>query len=189
MIPDTRISIVAAIGENRELGANNKLLWHIPEDLKHFHSITMGHPIIMGRKTHESIGRVLSDRTNIIITRDLSYKVQGAIVVHSLNEAFNESIKYHVSSIDYKKDKKKNILDTKYLIHNTNENEIFVIGGGQIFAEAMPIVQRLYLTIVHADFPDADIFFPDYSQFTKVMNKKDHKSSEFSYTFLTLDRD
>lgn len=180
------ISVVAAIGENRELGVNNKLLWHIPEDLKHFQDLTVGHPVIMGRKTHESIGRVLPGRINIIITRDPSYKVEGAIVANSLEEAIKKaSSKYKVSSIKYENE--KNILDTKYLIHNT-EDEIFIIGGGQIFVEAMPSVQRMYLTVVHASFPQADTFFPDYSMFTKVIEKEDRESGGFKYTFLVLEK-
>src|SRR5258706_11117444 len=91
MIPNTYISAIAAIGENRELGAKNKLLWNIPGELKRFKEITTGHPIIMGRKTYESIGRVLPNRTNIIITRDSSFAVQGAVVVHSLDKAIEKA--------------------------------------------------------------------------------------------------
>src|SRR5258706_8448727 len=91
MIPNTYISAIAAIGENRELGAKNKLLWNIPGELKRFKEITTGHPIIMGRKTFESIGRVLPNRTNIIITRDPSFVVEGAVVVNSLNEAIHNA--------------------------------------------------------------------------------------------------
>ena len=86
MIQNTRISAIAAIGENRELGGKNQLLWHIPGELKRFKEITMGHPIIMGRKTFESIGRVLPGRANIIITRDSSFTVEGAIVVPSVEK-------------------------------------------------------------------------------------------------------
>ncbi len=156
------ISIIAAIGENRELGKDNKLLWHIPEDLEHFRSITKNHPIIMGRKTFESIGRVLPNRTNIIITRDRGYIVKGAIVVHSLDEAIQ-------------------VAKTK------DQHEIFVIGGGQIFAEVLPLVDRLYLTIVHQSF-DADTFFPEYSQFTNIISTEDHESSGYKYTYITLEK-
>lgn len=162
-------SLIAAIGENRELGAKNQLLWHIPEDLKHFHDITVGHPIIMGRKTHESIGRILPGRTNIIITREVNYTVDGGVIVHSLEEAIDEA----------NQEEKNN---------DSDKNEIFVIGGGQIFAQALPLAHRLYLTIVHASFPNADTFFPEYSQFTKVIQKEDHKSQGFSYSFLTVEK-
>ena len=108
-----KISIIAAIGKNRELGAGNKLIWHISSDLKRLKELTTGHPIIMGRKTYESIGRLLPNRTNIIITRDANYKVEGAIVVHSLDKAF-ASAKESVGS-----------------------DEIFIFGGAQIFEQAI----------------------------------------------------
>lgn len=156
------ISIIAAIGQNRELGKDNKLLWNIPEDLAHFKRITAGHPIIMGRKTWDSLPfKPLPKRTNIIITRDLDYQAAGAIVVHSLQEA-----------------------RTKV---NQEKDETFIIGGGQIFKEALPIVDRLYLTIVHKSF-DADTFFPDYSQFTKVVSEEDGDSSDYEYSFITLEK-
>lgn len=182
------LSIIAAIGRNRELGKDNRLLWHIPEDFKRFKELTLGHPIIMGRKTFESIGRVLPNRTNIIITRDKNYKVEGAIVCGSLEEAIEkaeESIKYSVSSI---KNKNKT-LNTKYNILNTDEDEIFIIGGGQIFEQALPLADKLYLTII--DPPagggfDADTFFPDYSEFKKVIFKQKGQSQQYKYTFLDL---
>lgn len=157
------ISIVAAIGQNGELGKDNKLLWDIPEDLARFRDITKNHTIIMGRKTFESIGRILPNRTNIIITRDPSYQVEGGIVVHSLEEALTIS-------------QKKNSLD-----------EIFIIGGGQIFKDALSITDRLYLTIVHASF-DADTYFPEYPEFTKVISSEDHESSGYKYTYTTLEK-
>jgi len=178
------ISIVAAIGRNRELGKNNKLLWNIPEDLKRFKAITTGHPVIMGRKTFESIGRPLPNRLNIVITRDPNFKPDGVIICHSLAEALEASIKYKVSSI--KQEKKKSILNTKYKIHDT-ENEVFIIGGGQIFEQAMPIADRLYLTIVDASF-DADVFFPDYHAFNKVISEQKGESNNPPYTFLTLEK-
>lgn len=157
------ISIIAAIGKNRELGKDNALLWHIPGELPRFKRITTGHPIIMGRKTYDSIGRILPNRTNIIITRDVSRKIDGAVVVSSLNEAVNEAKKAEGS------------------------DEIFVIGGGQIFEQALPLTDKLYLTLVDQAF-DADTFFPDYSMFTKVIEKEDHESEEYRYSFLTLGR-
>lgn len=163
MIP--RISAVAAIGEQRELGRNNQLLWHIPGELARFKQITMGHPIIMGRKTFESIGRVLPGRANIIITRDSLYTVDGAIVVESVEKAIE-------------------VAKTQ----PGGDSEIFVIGGGQIFKETLPLTDRLYLTIVHKTYPDADVYYPEYPQFTKVITKEDMQGSEFAYTFLTLDR-
>jgi len=157
------ISAIAAIGENRELGGKNRLLWHIPGELKRFKEITTGHPIIMGRKTYESIGRVLPNRTNIIITQNPKLKIENAIVVRSLYEAIEKAKKAQ-----------------------GGKNEIFVIGGGQIFKESLPKIQRLYLTLVHKSFPEADVFFPEYEEFTKVVFQEENQSPEFSYTFLTL---
>lgn len=130
-----KTSIIVAMGRNREIGTKNKLLWKIPEELKRFKEITTGHPIIMGRKTHESIGRILPNRTNIIITRDSSYQVEGGVVVHSLEEAIEKAKEAQGSE------------------------EIFIIGGAQVFAEALPMADKLYVTLVDADFPDADSFF------------------------------
>lgn len=179
-----KISIIAAIGKNRELGKDNKLLWNIPEDLKHFREITKGHPIIMGRKTFESIGRVLPNRFNIIITRDQTFIVEGATVVHTLEEAIEASSKYYVESSKYKTEKGRHT--TSYKLPTT-ENEVFIIGGGQIFEQALPVVYRLYLTIIDGTF-DADVFFPDYSKFTKVIKKEDHESGEYRYSFVTLEK-
>jgi dihydrofolate reductase len=157
-----RISVIAAIGQNRELGKNNQLLFKIPEDFKRMKALTMGHPIIMGRKTFDSIGRILPGRTNIIISRDKNYKIEGAIVCLSLEEAIKKSIEYPV-------------------------NEIFIFGGGQIFEQAMPVIDRLYLTVVQGKF-EADTFFPEYKAFTKVIEKEERENGGYTYTFLTLER-
>lgn len=163
------LSIIAAIDEKKGLGKNNQLLFKVPEDFQRFKSLTIGHPIIMGRKTYESIGRVLPNRTNIIITRDKNYNVAGALVVGSLEEALVKNSKYQVVS-------------------SKGENEIFIIGGGQIFAQAVPFVDRLYLTIVKGDYA-ADTFFPEYEDlFKKVLKKEKGKSGEYEYTFLDLER-
>ncbi|MGH7245490.1 MAG: dihydrofolate reductase [Candidatus Levyibacteriota bacterium] len=157
------LSAIAAVGEHRELGKEQKLLWHIPGELPRFKKITTGHPIIMGRKTFESIGRILPNRINIIITRDQNYKVDGAVVCSSLQDAIEKAKQ------------------------SEGADEIFIIGGGQIFAESLPFVQRLYLTIVKGTF-DADVYFPDYSMFTKKIEKEDHDEDGFTYSFVTLER-
>lgn len=131
------ISIIAGIGKNNELGKENKLLWSLPEDLKHFKNITSGHPIIMGRKTFESISRPLPNRRNIIITNNKDFKVIGADVVSSLEEAI-----------------------TLATSENKNE-EVFIIGGGGVYAQALPLADKLYLTHVDTDFPGSDTFFPE----------------------------
>lgn len=165
------ISIIAAIGKNRELGKDNKLLWHIPEDLKHFKEITSGHPVIMGRKTFDSIGRVLPNRLNIVITRNpvfetLVYKkAKGQLIaVNSLEKAVGEAKRHG------------------------EKDEIFIIGGGQIFKQAIGIADKLYLTVIDKEF-DADSFFPDYSMFTKKVFEKEGESGEYKYKFLELERD
>lgn len=190
MIHNTKISIIAAIGRKRELGKSNKLLWDIPEDLKRFRQLTQGHAVIMGRKTFESIGRLLPNRYNIVITRDLGFKINALregkdfAVVNSLEEALKKSIKYYVLSSKYKNEENK-IHDTKHVIHDTDE--VFVIGGGQIYEQSISLADKLYLTIVDGSF-DADTFFPDYSQFKKVVFEKEGESGGYKYKFLEFER-
>lgn len=159
-----KISLIAAIAENRAIGKNNQMLWYIPEDLKYFKNITKGHPVIMGRKTFESIGQSLPGRTNIIITRDKNYKAKGCIVVNSLKKALKEA---KVSP---------------------GSKEIFIGGGGQVYNQTLPLADRLYLTIVKGRF-EADTFFPDYSEFKKVISKsKFQKSGKHTYIFSVLEK-
>lgn len=157
------VSIIAAIGaKNRELGKDNKLLWHIPEDLKRFKEITKGHPVIMGRKTFESIGKPLPNRTNIVISHKRR-RLTKLVVAESLKEAI---------------DKGKNALGAE---------EIFIIGGGQIYRQAIGIADKLYLTVVKGNF-EADTFFPDYSMFTKIVFEKAGEFENLKYKFLELER-
>ena len=160
-----KISMIAAIGKNRELGRGNKLIWQIPSDLARFRKITAGHPIIMGRKTYESIGRVLPNRTNIIITRDPNYKVEGAIVVNSIEEALKAGKAYYEST------------------------EVFIIGGAQIYALGMPHANKLYLTKINAEAPNADAFFPDYSEFKKVIRRESGKENGLRFEYIDLERE
>lgn len=154
------ISIIAAIGSNKELGKDNKLLWNIPHDIIHFKQLTLNHPVIMGRKTYESIGRPLPQRINIIITRDKYYQAAECVICYSLDEAIK-------------------------LAQKRDEDEIFIIGGGQIYEKAILIADKLYLTLVEGSF-DADTFFPDYSNFKKVVSKKENEYKQYKYTFLEL---
>ncbi len=158
------VSLIAAIDEERGLGKDNELLFKIPEDMKRFREITKGHPVIMGRKTFESIGRPLPHRTNIVITRDPKYKVEGIIVVHSLDEA--------------------RVAAQSYCALN-EKDEIFIIGGGEIFKQAIDRADKLYLTIVKGHY-DADTFFPDYSAFQKVIFKEVRSKAPYEYTFVDL---
>ena len=159
-----KISLIAAIAsENRALGKNGKLIYYIPEDLQRFKKLTSGHPIIMGRKTFESIGQVLPNRINIIITHDQDYIAEEAKVVQSLEEALS------------------------FAQSKPGDEEVFVIGGGQIYQEAINKADKLYLTIVE-DNPEADTFFPDYSEFKKVDFEEEHETDELKYKFLDLER-
>jgi dihydrofolate reductase len=134
------ICIMAAMGRKRELGNKNKLPWHLPDDLKRFRDITRGHSIIMGRKTYESIGKVLPDRQNIVVTRDPDYKVPGGVVVNSMEEAIGYTT--------------EDVIDGK---------EVFIIGGGEIYRLALPYADKMYLTFVDAEIP-ADTFFPEFNE-------------------------
>lgn len=160
------LSAIVAMAENRVIGKDNKLPWHLPADLKHFKSITTGHPILMGRKTYESIGRPLPNRTNIIMTRDAAYHAAGCIVVTSIEKALEQAT-----------------------VHEAGE--IFIIGGAEIYRQLMPHIQRIYLTIVHHQF-DGDAYFPelDMDEWKKVENVK-HAPDEqniYAYEFVTLER-
>ncbi|PIY94018.1 MAG: diacylglycerol kinase [Candidatus Levybacteria bacterium CG_4_10_14_0_8_um_filter_35_23] len=186
MIHNTKVSLIVAVDENRGIGKNGKMPWHIPADLKRFKELTTGNIVIMGRKTFSSIGKPLSNRTNIVITRDKKYKVNGALVASSLEEAIRvASSKYQVLSM---KKNKKNIPihDTKYKLHTT-ENEVFIIGGGQIFQEAINLADKLYLTLVEGKF-DVDTYFPDYSKFTKKVSEEEGESNGFKYKFINLEK-
>jgi dihydrofolate reductase len=160
------LSMIAAIGKNRELGEKNKLLWHLPGDLARFREITKGHPVIMGRKTFESIGHALPGRVNIVISRDRSFKAEGVMVVSSLNEALLRAKEAPGSA------------------------ETFVIGGGQIYTAAINEADRLYLTIIDKEAPGADTFFPPYTtRFTRIIEKTPHEENGIRFTYLTLERE
>jgi dihydrofolate reductase len=132
------ISLIAAIGKNNELGKKNKLLWDLPADMKHFRDTTKGCTVIMGQKTFESIGNPLPNRRNIVLTQDDSFQPQGVEIAHSLDELF------------------------KLLEKTLNKDkEIFIIGGGQIYKLFIEKADKLYITHVNAEFPDADTFFPE----------------------------
>ncbi len=155
------ISIVVAIAQkNRAIGKDNKLPWHIPSDLKRFKTITTGHPIIMGRKTYESIGHALPNRTNIIVTRDINYSAEGCFVAHTLEEAIEKA-----RSIDSK--------------------EICIIGGGEIFKQALPYTDKLYLTLVEGDIV-GDVFFPPYDKFNTILNQSTHEENGYRFTYIDL---
>lgn len=160
-----KVSGIAVVTENLAMGKDNGLMFHLPGDLPRFKKITFGHPIIMGRKTFESreINKhPLPGRLNIVITREPSYETNGATVASSLEEAIQ-------------------------IASENDKEEIFIIGGAQIFTEALPIIDRLYMTIVQTTIP-GDVYFPDYSEFTKVIEDVPQEAGEYKYRFLTLER-
>lgn len=157
------LSLIACIGKNRALGKNNKLLWHIPEDLKHFKKITQGHSVIMGRKTFVSLRKPLVNRVNIIVTHDQNYQAPGCFVFNSLTKAISFA--------------------------KTKSSEVFVIGGGQIYSQALSLADKLYLTIVETS-AKADAFFPDYSDFKKIIFKSPiYTSGKYQFRYVELKRD
>lgn len=156
-------SIIVAIAQNYAIGKNNQLLWHLPNDLKHFKNTTSGHTVIMGRKTFDSVGKPLPKRRNIVITRQ-NISIEGCEVVNSLEKA---------------------------LALCTGEDEMFVVGGAEIYKQAMPVTDKIYLTIVHHDF-EGDTFFPeiDYSEWAETA-RTDHEADEkhaYAYSILTLEK-
>jgi dihydrofolate reductase len=189
-----RVSIIAAIDERRGLGKNNDLLFKISTDMKRFRALTSSHPVIMGRKTFESLNMPhgLPNRINVIITRDDNYKVEGAVVVHSLEEAIGVAEEKERTSLrgeERRSNPIEEIATPDSIGIAMTDKEVFIIGGGQIFKEALEknLVDRLYLTLVKGDY-GADVFFPDYSQFTKVLKKEEHEEEGYQFSFLDLEK-
>lgn len=161
------ISIIAAVGKNtRAIGKKNGLIWKIEGDLPRFKKLTTGHPIIMGRNTFLSIGRPLPDRLNIVLTFNQDEKIPGCVMAHSLDDAIEIA----------KKD-----------VEQSGKKEIFIIGGGEIFKASMPLVDKLYLTIVESDEP-GDIFFPDWSEFKNVILEERHDEHVPPFVYRVLTR-
>ena len=158
------VSLIAALTRNRGLGFKGDLLYRIPEDLKRFKTLTMGCPIIMGRKTYESIGRPLPGRLNIVVTRNSDVSFDGCTVAHDLESSLSQA---------------------RFM----KPREIFVIGGAQLYGEAMPFATKLYLTLIDAE-KEADAFFPEYEhEFTKIVAKEEHETPEgLKYTWIDLER-
>ena len=158
------ISTIVAMGNNREIGMDNDIPWYLPEDLKYFKKRTLDKHIIMGRKCFQSIGRPLPKRTNIIITRNPYYIVSNALVTHSLPEALD-------------------------IANQNGEEEVFIIGGGGIYDLSKELWDKMYITEVDIDIPDADIFFPkmdlgEWNLTEEQAHKADDKN-EYDYVFKT----
>ncbi|WP_309912264.1 dihydrofolate reductase [Arcicella sp. BE51] len=161
-----KLSIIVAVAENGVIGHNNQLIWRLPEDLKMFKRLTTGHPVIMGRKTFESIGKPLPNRTSIIITRDQDFQVEGCITVHSLEDAIEAA-----SEIE--------------------DNETFIIGGAEIYRLSLPFADKIYLTEVHHAF-EGDTFFPSIDKnIWEEVSRIDHETDEkhlYRYSFVELEK-
>lgn len=165
-----KISLVVAMAENRVIGKENRLPWHLPQDLKHFKSITMGHPVIMGRKTYESIGRPLPNRINIVITRKEDWSVDGVIVCHDIEEALRLGNR-EAEAIGVA--------------------ELMVIGGANLYDQLLPRADRLYLTLVQAEV-EGDALFPAFNgQQWNEVSRVEHScdtGNPYNYSFIVLDR-
>lgn len=159
-----KLSLIAAMANNRVIGVENRLPWHLPEDLKHFKKITLGKPILMGRKTWESIGRPLPGRENIVLTRDAEFNPEGCTVYHSIEEALEATKEY---------------------------KEVMVIGGDSFYHQLISKADRLYLTLIEMDVI-GDAFFPDFSEeeWEEVEQVSYPATDEtpFSYSFTTWER-
>jgi dihydrofolate reductase len=159
-----KLSLIVAMADNHVIGHNNRLPWHLPADLKHFRAITLGKPVLMGRKTWESIGRPLPGRTNIVITRNADYLAADCVVVHSLDEALRAA---------------------------GSAAEVMVIGGAELYRQALPQADTLYLTLVHGEF-EGDTRFPDWRpddwrETARIDHGPDHRNPH-AYSFITLER-
>lgn len=161
------ISAIVAVSKDGVIGRDNQIPWYLPEDLKYFKKVTLGHPVIMGRKSFVSIGRPLPKRTNIIVTRDPFYIVSGCIVVNTLEEALEWALK-------------------------EGEDEIFIIGGGEIFEQSISYWDKLYLTEVDLYVPDGDVFFPEINPEEWALLSEEHhdadEKNEYPYTFKVFER-
>lgn len=156
------ISLIAAIARDRGIGYQNKLLIHLPPDLKHFKEVTSGHMVIMGQTTYQSMGRALPNRENIVLTKDPNFSVADAKVMYSIEEALEYA-------------------------NNSTEEEIFFIGGASIYAQSIKYADKLYLTLIDATYP-ADTYFPDYSEFKNILSEsgaQEYNGVKFKYLELS----
>ena len=155
-------SIVAAIAANNVIGKENKLPWNIPEDSAHFYKIIYGKPVVMGLKTYESIGGAIKNSQNIVLSRNHSLQLSDCVVVHSVSE----------------------VLD----LYQDYTKEVMVIGGADIYKQFLPFVDRMYLTFIHGDI-SGDVYFPKWQKDEWIVtDKRDSKSSLYSYSFVVLQR-
>ena len=165
-----RTSLIVAAAENGTIGQNGRIPWHLSADLRYFKQVTMGAPVIMGRKTHESIGFALPGRANIVVTRNEKFQALDVDVVLNLEDALSKA---------------------RVILAKEGGEELFVIGGAEIYAQAMRLADRIYLTRVHAEFP-GDVFFPplEENSWKEVASEKQLAESEKSpsFSFMILER-
>jgi dihydrofolate reductase len=158
----TKLSIIVAVANHNVIGINNTLPWHLPEDLKRFKALTMGHHIVMGRKTYASLGRLLPGRTTVIVTRNKDYQVEGAIVVHSMAQA---------------------------LAACAEDDEAFLIGGAELYQQGFALADKLYMTEVHADFAgDAFLADIDLALWDEVSRESHQAENGLAYSYVTYQR-
>lgn len=159
------LSLIAVIGKNRELGRDNKLLFNLPKDMARFKEKTTGHVVIMGRKTFESIGHALPNRTNIVVTRDKEFKLpEGVIKADSIENALE-------------------------IAKDFEDSEVFVIGGAQIYSASIKYADKLYLTVVDSQALDADAFFPEYkNDFKRIITSVNDRENGHNFVFIELER-
>lgn len=157
-----RVSLIAAVASNGVIGREGRMPWHLPADLKRFKALTMGHAIVMGRKTFDSIGRLLPGRRTVIVTRQRGYRVEGASVVHAVEEAIEQA---------------------------RDDDEVFVIGGGEIYAAALPMADRLHMTELELT-PQGDAHFPpfDRSAWRETSRESHHAEDGTAFAFVVYDR-
>lgn len=155
----SNLSVIVAVANQDVIGVNNTLPWHLPEDLKRFRALTTGHHIIMGRKTYESLGRLLPNRTTVIVTRNQDYQVQGALIAHTLQAALALCV---------------------------GDNEPFLIGGAELYKEGISLANKLYITEVHADF-NGDAFFEpiDLTRWREVTREHHTADNGLHYSYVT----
>ena len=156
------ISLIVVVGKNNAIGCNNQLLWDIPEDMAHFVRVTSGKTVIMGDKTFLSIGKPLPNRKNIVVTLDRKFQAPGCEISNNLMETLNK--------------------------YKNSEEEVFVIGGGIIYKLSLPMVDKLYLTVVEDAPENADTFFPDYFEFKQVVKEEKLDNGQYKFSFVELTR-
>jgi len=193
LAPLSPLFMIAAMDRNRLIGAGNRMSWHLPEDLKYFKRVTSGHPVVMGRKTYESIGRLLPGRENRIVSRQAGYEVPGARVFGSVAEACaGENAGARSRGLGEVDRAGAAVLASEGLV--SGSGEVFVIGGAEVYAQALPLATRLYLTMIDSAFAGGDAYFPewrasDFREISREAHEPDPAAGRaFGFSFVVLER-